>query len=446
MTLTIPRLRQLALPFALTLGVAACGVGGGGGGGAGADSTASEADTLDAPDGTIGGDDDTSATAAPDDTSTPDDTAPPADTTPPVVEQPGTPVYGAECTIRGFTPSEQTLVVDGGVSAYDGALAHGAKSDHLAIEIYTGGDYTGATAPGRYSLAGSNYDTCSNCVLVRAGCEGGRCEKVYYADEGELVITQWSPETGFTGFLDGVVLKEVTIDSAYHSTPVAGGGVICLDQYAFDAEMPRPVVGGENTQPTCVAEGTGYLVGDNVADYSLKNCLGETVSLHSRCGESKALWLIGVAGWCQPCTEELNSIASQVGGTITREALNENMPGLEAFVLLGEDVYGEVPTTTYCKSYAQSRHVDPALVLIDNASKGADIPLISPAGYSVELTAFGNTYKRVNPYLRAAADGTVTTSTPWNALLRGSNMEYIWSDNAQTGETLEQAMSRLLSE
>ena len=30
----------------------------------------------------------------------------------------------------------------------------------------------------------------------------------------------------------------------------------------------------------------------------LTNCLGEEVSLHARCGQTKALWMIATAGWC----------------------------------------------------------------------------------------------------------------------------------------------------
>lgn len=33
----------------------------------------------------------------------------------------------------------------------------------------------------------------------------------------------------------------------------------------------------------------------------------------------------------------------------------------------------------------------------------------------------------MNPYLAAHGDGGIATVTPWFGVLRGSNMEYVWS-------------------
>ena len=53
------------------------------------------------------------------------------------------------------------------------------------------------------------------------------------------------------------------------------------------------------TEDNCILEGTGRLIGDNIADYTLIHCgTGEQINIHSYCGtEKKALWMIAASGW-----------------------------------------------------------------------------------------------------------------------------------------------------
>lgn len=392
---------------------------------------------------------DTSAvddTSAPGDSSEPADTAVAPDTTAPPIG-PGEPNYPANCTHTGFTPFQQQIgVVGSGLTAYQAANRDREPFDLVAIEFY-GGEFGGASAPGTYDLSGSNYETCGNCVLVRTGCSSqGGCSKTFYADAGELVVTSWEPgEAGFKGFLDGVVLQEVTIDpDTFRSTPVADGAVWCLDQYAFEAAIAAPIVGGGDTQPTCVAGGNGTLVHDNVADFTLQNCLGESVSLHATCGESKALWFIGTAGWCTACHELLGNIVTQHGGSLTRARVDEVTPGLDILVVLGENQFGDNPSLAYCKAYAEGLGIDPAMVLVDHSVADVSIPLVDPEGYAIPVNSFATLWTHINPYLVAVGE-TVTTATPWSALLRGSNMEYMWSDDSNNG-SFDGVLNTLLSE
>jgi len=46
----------------------------------------------------------------------------------------------------------------------------------------------------------------------------------------------------------------------------------------------------------CDPQGTGKSIGSQVGDFTLKNCLGDDVSLHDNCGK-KAIWVVGAAGW-----------------------------------------------------------------------------------------------------------------------------------------------------
>ena len=181
--------------------------------------------------------------------------------------------------------------------------------DVLLIELYQGSPYNGATTPGTYSLAGSNYENCGNCVRMQTQCSKASqsCAKQWYADEGELVITEIGDGT-FAGEFKNIVLKEVTIDpNTYVSTPVPGGEVWCIPSLPFSEEM---ATGGTGTTPatgtfpvyegdvaeTCVPDGNGNLINANVADFTLTNCNGDPVSVHQGCGKD-AIWFISVAGW-----------------------------------------------------------------------------------------------------------------------------------------------------
>ena len=77
--------------------------------------------------------------------------------------------------------------------------------------------------------------------------------------------------------------------------------------------------------------------------------------------------------------------------------------------MLGQDAEGEAPTAEYCTQYAQAKGLDPARVLMDNGTDGA----WGIFEQSIDLYEYG--------YI------------PWNGILRGSNMEYIWSDNVSYG-------------
>ncbi|TNF32647.1 MAG: hypothetical protein EP329_09525 [Deltaproteobacteria bacterium] len=424
----------LALPVALT--TFACGDGGSSS--ADTQSTADVTeDTGSAADTAVAGDD--TATTSTEDTATSAD-----DTYQPYV--PTEPSYAATCTEKGFPTYAEQFSAQQGLQVYQAVTTNKDPYTVLSFEFYAG-DYGGASAPGTYDLSGSNYETCGNCVLVRTGCNSasGTCQKTYYADAGELVIDRWETGGKFSGHLQGVVLKEVTIDpTTYHSTPVAGGGEWCLDQYVFEADVAAPVVGGGNTQPTCVEEGTGTLVNDNIANFSLPNCYGEQVALHDSCGK-KAMWLIGTAGWCSACHELLTAMVADYGGSLSRKKVNTRYPGLDLLIVLGENQYGANPSQAYCQAYAEDLDIDPAMVLIDNNPNTSDIPLIDPPGYALPVESFATTWTNMNPYLVAEGDG-VTVSTPWHMVLRATNMEYMWTDNLGGAATLEGTLNTLLSE
>ena len=350
------------------------------------------------------------------------------------------------CDKNGFTAISSIFAHEPEFARLLAQSSPNGPFDALSIEIYTSSDYTGgATGPGRYSLADTNYATCANCVILREGCGPSGCDRKYYADKGDLVITEWDAKgERFRGYLDQVIAREVKIDAnTYVSTPVEGGKTWCVGGIPFEgAVVPLPV--SDKTQPTCVAAGTGTLLHDNVKDLSLKNCNGEAVSLHATCGDSrKALWLIGTTGWCTACKEFLADFARNNGGSIARESVHRNQPGLDMLIFLAEDENGGKPTESFCKAYAVENKVDPAMVLVDSADPAVNIALIDSASSYVEVNGLGNLWQVLNPYLTADSAGSVTTGYPWWGLLRSKNMEYVWSDNAQE-QTFEEALDGLL--
>jgi hypothetical protein len=350
------------------------------------------------------------------------------------------------CDRTGFDSVVQVVESETGLTVFNAANSESAPYDLLSIELYSGDDYTGATGPGTFALDDPNYRTCSNCVLVSANCDGETCAKRFYAEEGTLVIDRWDAQGGrFSGRLENVKLYEVTIDGqTYDSTRVAGGETWCLPSVPFEAEIKALPVSTATQQPTCVAEGTGNLLEDNVKNVSWTNCLGETVNLHDSCGQAKAFWLVATAGWCSACSQFLDSLVEQHDvAQLTRAAVREKTPGLDMLVVLGENANREEPTLAYCLSYAEAKKLDPAMVVVDWAKPGKPIPLIAPPGSAIEADALGTTWDAINPYLEADAQGSVAMGYPWWALLDGRNMSYEWSDYAARTE-FEVALGALL--
>lgn len=104
----------------------------------------------------------------------------------------------------------------------------------LAVDSFQGAPYYGASEPGVYSLAGSNYSDCALCVVIWFQCDANyNCEKAFIADEGNLNIHSMAGVgSTFDATFEKVVLHEVTINpESYESTLVQNGETWCLDGY-----------------------------------------------------------------------------------------------------------------------------------------------------------------------------------------------------------------------
>jgi hypothetical protein len=208
----------------------------------------------------------------------------------------------ASCDLNGFNLAVQQATYykqadSKNYMVWQGATSQTAPFDMVMIEDYQYAPYNGPTAPGTYNLAGTNYKDCGLCLLAQSGCTAEGCKKLFYADQGTVEIQTISQGTSkFQAVFHNVQFKEVTINqTTYESTPVAGGQTWCMNNVAPNTDLVL-----NETKSECVTGGTGVDLNDNIADFQLQNCNGQTVKLHSFCGK-KAMWLVAVAGWCDAC-------------------------------------------------------------------------------------------------------------------------------------------------
>jgi len=125
------------------------------------------------------------------------------------------------------------------------------------------------------------------------GWQGAGYDKLLVPAQGSIEITSLTTDVGgrFTATLHGIQFLESTVDPADDTVaPVSHGLIWCLDDVVLDAEIIQ-------SNPDCIPEGTGTMLGDNIADFSLQNCHGDWVNLHDHCEETEALWLVATAGW-----------------------------------------------------------------------------------------------------------------------------------------------------
>ena len=174
----------------------------------------------------------------------------------------------SDCDRSGFSIATHEAAYGTNAFQYQAANATTSPRDILMISSYQDG-FNGPTTSGTYSVAGTNYADCGLCLLALTGCvEGGSCEKYFYADVGDVVITEFGQNGGtFAGQLNNVVFKEVTIDeSTYTSTPVSGGETWCMNNHNFSVTIGQgaiiPDAGNDDTTTGPVDNGDNNDSGD----------------------------------------------------------------------------------------------------------------------------------------------------------------------------------------
>jgi hypothetical protein len=272
----------------------------------------------------------------------------------------------------------------------------------LRLEIRQYKGYDGPQGPGVYPFEVESYMDCAICVSLFDACTTEECARRMLATSGTLEITKMSGADGeFEGVLRDLRFQEAAIATDWKTTLLSGRPLACLPEYPVGAEEVRLAV----PQPECVTEGTGDLLDDNIADFELTNCLGETRRLHDLCGQTKAMWIVLVTMWCPACAEFL---------PMAEDIRADNAEDLELWVVIGEDKQGGTPDQAECLSYAETRGIDPSRVFFD---PGWDTVMakIYPYGFQ---------------------------GIPYSIALDGDNMAFYWSDGAYG--SLGSALSYLL--
>lgn len=318
------------------------------------------------------------------------------------------------CDRAGFDTANVTFVTDGSNARFTGA--NGTTEPYDLIQIQSLADWNGPTEPGTYSLDGINYVDCGLCLLIQVGCTSSGCEKVFYADMGDVTIDAIGFGEGerFAGTLNDVVFQEVTIDgSTFVSTPVEGGEAWCFDGFSFEGFGQAPAPAGECDPATYDC------IGEELGGFELQSCdTGEMVDVGNLVSESNGTWMILTAGWCSACHQWL----PQVFGTLESELAEED---LDVVIVLGENTSGGQPTLEYCQQYAAQYERDLSDFYIDHDGT-----------YSY-ATVFDNVW--IYP-----GDGG-SFGLPWNGMFRPDG-EYVYADGATPGVDVNGGLNALLAE
>lgn len=260
----------------------------------------------------------------------------------------------------------------------------------LRLEIRQYKGYDGPKEPGIYPFQTDSYMNCPICVNLFDQCTAEGCARRMLATEGTLEITRINgADGGFEGTLRDLRFQEAFIGTDWKTTLASGRPMACLDEYPVGLESVRLAV----PQPECVPEGTGDLLDDNIADFELTNCLGETKHLHDLCGQTRAMWIVLVTVWCPACSEFV---------PIAEDFRADNPDTLELWVVIGEDKNGGAPDQAECLDYATRRGLDPARVFFD-PNWDTVMANIYPYGFQ---------------------------GIPYSIALDGDNMAFYWSDGS----------------
>jgi len=275
--------------------------------------------------------------------------------------------------------------------------------DKLVVEINQDRFFeNGTPAAGTYPLEGTSDVTSPLFVRGYTFCNDVACAFPYVVEAGTLQLDEaGAPGGHLRGRLRGLKLKQVRIsDSTGEIIPFPSGKTWCVGDFRMDVE----ILALSTAQGTCVKDGTGNNIGDNVRNFTLTNCLGEEVDFHDRCGKSKAVWIVATAGWCGACEQFVPQAAVRAEANADK--------GLDLVVVIGENNASAAPSVEYCMDYAGAKGLDPASTFIDHDGQ----------------RSWPKLFEAINTYSGSSI------GLPWNAVLDGRSMEYVWSSNAGSGD------------
>lgn len=274
--------------------------------------------------------------------------------------------------------------------------------DRVVMELNHRQLWPNGAVAGDHDLVGTENTGGPIYMRGQTFCNDVECGFTWIVEEGTLEVSDPGlPEGRFTAKVRDLRLKQVRIDRNTGAIiEFSNAKTWCVGDVLIDVPVPAIPV----SQGSCVADGTGRNIGENIRNFTLTNCLGEEIDLHARCGASKATWFVASAGWCGACEAFVPQAAA-------RAKLPEN-EGLDLIVVVGEDRLGAKPSLAFCREYALAKGLDPANTFIDHDGVGS-----WPVLFDVLNTYSGS-----------------SIGLPWNAVLDGNSMTYVWSSNAGDGD------------
>ncbi len=199
------------------------------------------------------------------------------------------------CDFKGFHAVEEYAKLKneatGGFTLhYQGMNKAAAPFDVIVMDLDTAAG--GPTGPGIYDVTYDNFHTGGIYLYVLKNWNGQSYEDLYVPTAGTIEITALSPEGGnLEAILHDVVMEQAKYNGDTDAPDfVQHGKIWCVDNVKMLTDL-------NVTKQYCVAEGTGYGLGDNIGDFQLQRCDGQWGSLHSFCEQKKAVWIVATAGW-----------------------------------------------------------------------------------------------------------------------------------------------------
>lgn len=313
----------------------------------------------------------------------------------------------SDCTATGFTAGTPSQAQS--TDTYWRVVTPNSDGTTIfVVESYMGSQFNGPGTTGTYDIGATNYADCGLCLLMYADCTDGQgCQTTYYADVGTVNVTALT--LGVDGTVEvnvtGAVFTEVTIDGqSFQSTPVANAKTWCVNDNDFSGTFVNPdapdltgATAPEAPEMACVGTGNGAGVGANLADFTLTNCNGEEVNMHSlACSEDvDAVWFVASADWCGPCHTYADTAKARLD--------NGNQAGISLVEVIGEDLDGNAATIETCKKYADQHSIDYSHMFFDAKWQ----------------TLFANIW--------AYPTASGTMYFPWVGVAKGANLEYVYS-------------------
>jgi hypothetical protein len=151
---------------------------------------------------------------------------------------------------------------------------------------------TDLPGPGTYDIAQFDPDTCTLCVTLHNGCNSTSCKENWVARGGFVEFDGTLMQTNVAGRLFEMKFEEVSEGADGKFDLLDDGRDRCVSFFEFEATNDVSVIDPD----ACSPQGTGKTIGSQIGNFTLQNCLGESVSLHDHCGK-KAIWVVGAAGW-----------------------------------------------------------------------------------------------------------------------------------------------------